>query len=495
MPINPRTPVLVGYGQVNYHEDGDAEENTVEPVDLMAAAAHQAAEPRVLEAVDAIRVVNLFSARYRDPGLLLGQRIGADRPVTRYGGVGGNVPQSLVNQACLDIQHGRADVVLLAGAEMWRSRMRLRARGSKLTWTQQDESIPMAPGGDEHVPMAGRAEQRIKLDRPAYVYPLFEQALRISMGESIGDHRKRIGELWARFNAVAVHNPHAWIREPIAAEEIWQDGPTNRMISWPYTKLMNSNNMVDQSAALVLTSVETATRLRIPTECWVYPFAGTDAHDTYAISERAELHRSPAIRIAGARALALAGLGIDDVDYVDLYSCFPSAVQIAAAELGLPIDDPVRPLTVTGGLTFAGGPWNNYVTHSIATMAELLTANPGRRGLVTANGGYLTKHSFGVYGTEPPPSGFCWDDVQPAVDQEPTRGAAVDWEGVGTIESWTAPFSRDGQPEKAFLAVRTPDQGRSLAFIADPTAAAATIHDDVAGAKVTVRADGTARLQ
>jgi acetyl-CoA C-acetyltransferase len=494
MSVDSRTPVLVGYGQINHREDA-ADENTVEPVDLMAAAARQAAEPRVLEAVDVIRVVNLFSARYRDPGLLLGQRIGADRPATRYSGVGGNVPQSLVNQACLDIQHGRAGVVLLAGAEMWRSRMRLRARGGKLTWTQQDESVPISPGGDENVPMAGPAEQRIGLDRPAYVYPLFEQALRISMGESIADHRKRISELWARFNAVAVRNPHAWIREPVAAEEIWQDGPTNRMISWPYTKLMNSNNMVDQSAALVLTSVETATRLQIPTECWVYPYAGTDAHDTYAISERAELHRSPAIRIAGARALALAGLGIDDVDYVDLYSCFPSAVQIAAAELGLPVDDPVRPLTVTGGLTFAGGPWNNYVTHSIATMAELLTANPGRRGMITANGGYLTKHSFGVYGTEPPQSEFRWDDAQSAVDQEPTRGAAVEWEGVGTIESWTTPFSRDGRPEKAFLAVRAHDGSRTLALISDPGAAAATVRDDVAGAKVAVRSDGTATLQ
>ena len=110
----------------------------------MAAAARQAADPRVLEAVDSIRVVNLFSARYRDPGLLLGQRIGADRPATRYSGVGGNVPQSLVNQACLDIQQGRADVVLVAGAEMWRTRMQLRAKGKRLTWTDQDESVPLA---------------------------------------------------------------------------------------------------------------------------------------------------------------------------------------------------------------------------------------------------------------------------------------------------------------------------------------------------------------
>jgi len=304
--------VLVGYGQLNHREDAAAEQNAKEPVDLMVTAARQAADARVLEAVDAIRVVNVFSARYRDPGLLLGQRIGADRPATRYSGVGGNVPQSLVNQACLDIQQRRTDVVLVAGAEMWRTRMQLRAKGKRLTWTDQDESVPLAEVSDENVPMAGPAEERIGLDRPAYAYPMFEQALRISTAESIEDHRKRVSELWARFNAVAVHNPHAWIRKPATAEEICEEGPANRMISWPYTKLMNSNNMVDQSAALILTSVETATRLQIPTERWVYPYAGTDANDTYAISERAELYRSPAIRIAGARALSLAGLGIDD---------------------------------------------------------------------------------------------------------------------------------------------------------------------------------------
>jgi acetyl-CoA C-acetyltransferase len=85
---------------------------------------------------------------------------------------------------------------------------------------------------------------------------------------------------------------------------------------------------------------------------------------------------------------------------------------------------------VTGGLTFAGGPWNNYVMHSIATMTGL-RADPKRRGLISANGGYLTKHSFGVYSATPPPTAFRWEDVQPAVDREPTCTALVSWEGPG----------------------------------------------------------------
>ncbi|MBS9532712.1 acetyl-CoA acetyltransferase [Mycobacterium sp. M1] len=491
MPVDPRTPVLIGYGQLNHHGTGD---DHLEPVDLMAAAARRAADERVLAAVDVIRVVNLFSVFYRNPGLLVADRIGAREPASGYSSVGGNVPQTLVNQACLDIAAGRADVVLLTGAEMWRTRTRLRAAGERLAFTAQDESVPPAEPIGADVPMVGPAEARVGLDRPSYVYPLFEQALRISAGDGVDEHRRRIGALWERFSAVAVDNPHAWIREPVDATQIWQESPSNRMISWPYTKLLNSNNMVDQAAALVLTSTGRATELGVPAERWIYPQAGTDAHDSYAVAERAELDRSPAIRIAGARALELAGVGVDDLDYVDLYSCFPSAVQVAAAELGLRVDDPGRPLTITGGLTFAGGPWNNYVMHSIATLAELLTANPGRRGLITANGGFLTKHSFGVYGTEPPPNGFRWEDVQSEVDRQPTRPALEQWAGRGTVESWTTAFDRSGQPEKAFLAVRTPDGARTWAQITDGEQVRRTVHEDVADGAVDVREDGTAAL-
>ena len=211
--------MLIGCGQVNYRDEIDPATRSVEPVDLMAAAAREAADSRVIEAVDSIRVVNVLSAHYRDPGLLLGERIGATDFTTLYSPVGGNVPQSLVNQACLDIQRGRAGVVLLAGAETWRTRRGLKAKGGKLVWTVQDESVPLAQVSGKNVPMAGDAEIRIGLGQPASVYPLFEQALRLANGESIEDHLKRVGELWARFNAIAVANPHAWIRKPLTAEK------------------------------------------------------------------------------------------------------------------------------------------------------------------------------------------------------------------------------------------------------------------------------------
>jgi acetyl-CoA C-acetyltransferase len=491
MPVDPRAPVLIGSGQVNQYD----EDEVPDPVGLIAQAARQAADARVLEAVDAIRIVRMLSWRYRDPGLLLGEQIGATRFASRYSGAGGNVPQSLVIQACLDIERGAADVVLIGGAEKWRTRTRLRAEDKKPHWPQQDESVPEAPGGEDDVPMAGPAEMRIKLVAPAHVYPMFEQALRIAAGESSDEHRRRVGELWSQFSAVAEGNPNAWSRQRRTAQEIWQPGPANRMISWPYPKLMNSNNMVDQAAVILLASAEAASRLNIPSEKWVFPYAGTGSHDTYALGERFDFHRSPAIRIAGRRALELAGCGVGDVDFVDVYSCFPSAVQVAATELGLSLADPQHPLTVTGGLTFAGGPWNNYVTHSIGTMRERLVENPDSVGLITANGGYLTKHSIGVYASRPRSTEFRWEDVQSEVDREPTRTALAEWEGIGTVEAWTTPFDRDGRPEKAFLAVRTPADARTMAVMTAAPDVEASVSEDIAGAKVQVFADGTAELR
>ena len=128
-------------------------------------------------------------------------------------------------------------------------------------------------------------------------------------------------------------------------------------------------------------------------------------------------------------------------------------------------------------------------------MAERLVEKPGSLGLITANGGYLTKHSLGIYGTSPPTTEFRWEDVQSEVNREPTRTALEQWDGVGTVEAWTAPFDRDGRPEKTFLAVRTPGNARTLAVMTVSEDVAASVTEDIAGAKVQVHADGTAELR
>ncbi|WP_066911779.1 acetyl-CoA acetyltransferase [Millisia brevis] len=488
MTLDPRTPVLVGGGQINQREGG------VEPVDLIVraarAAADDAAAPLLAESVDSIRVVGMLSWYYRDPGALVGERLGAAPRHTGVTGTGGNMPQSLVNAAALDIAAGRADVVLIGGAETWRTWSQHRRAGTRQPWTDQPSTVTPAEVLVPEMPLLFDGNTRVGLIRPSEVYPLFEQALRLAAGRSPADHRDRLGRLWSRFSSVAAKNPDAWIQREFTPAEIVTPGPDNRLIADPYTKLMNANNSVEQGAAVLICSVEAARRYRVPQDRWVFPLSGTDAHDTFNVAERGALDRSPAIAAAGRAAIELAGTSVDAIDHLDVYSCFPSAVQVAAAELGLPVDDPARPLTITGGLSFAGGPWNNYVTHAIATMITTLREHPDSLGMVTANGGFLTKHAFGVYGTRPPAAGFRYADVQSVVDAAPTVAAPVTYEGPARIESWTVTRDRDGAPERVLLATRTPGGARAMAFSTDADLLAGAAAGECAGSAGAVAADG-----
>ena len=255
--------------------------------------------------------------------------------------LGGNYVQCLTNLSFRDILAGRRDVILVTGAECGRTLSRAHRQGMKLAW----EPAPSPPGmlpdpdSDSDPPdlflastkmTRHEAELRRGISRPVQYYPLFEAALRSLEGESIDEHQQKVSELWQRFNEVAIENPHAWIRTPMTAEEIRTPSAANRPVSSVYPKLMNANPTVDQGAALYLTSAGTARRLGIPISRWVYPHSGTEAWDHVFVSERDNLHSSPGIRFAGRRLLEMAGVEADDLDCVDLYSCFPSAVQVAA---------------------------------------------------------------------------------------------------------------------------------------------------------------------
>jgi acetyl-CoA C-acetyltransferase len=490
MPLDPRTPVVVGAGQ--WTNRVDRGEPPVEAVDLIVGALRRAAEDAgltvdALRQVDAVRGLPIFGGRYRNPVALVAERIGATPRDLAMSPVGGNEPQSLVNQACDDIAAGRTDLVAIGGAEAWRTWTRVKA-GEDLPWTRQDASVEPPRLTKPEAQLFHPHELSRRVVAPTQLYPLFEQALRHAAGRTVDEHLVHLGELWAGFSAVAATNPHAWIREPMTAEQIRTASPDNRWICWPYTKVMNANNAVEQGAALLLCSAAKAEALGVPRDRWVFPLASAEAHDTYAVSERADLRSSPAIRLAGRRMFELAGLGLDDVAHVDLYSCFPSAVQISAAELGLGLD---RQLTVTGGESFAGGPWNNYVTHSIATMVGVVRDDPGSVGLVTANGGYVTKHGLCLYSTTPPAGGFRWEDVQDAVDAQPTRTLCEEPDGPAQIESWVVQHDRSGEPERVIAPVLL-DDGRRAWATSEHTDVLADMRsgDEQIGRRVKVTPEG-----
>ncbi len=518
MVLDPRTPVVVGVGQAMTPADAPlAPSERPEPMALMAMALRAAVEDcdgvppggatpsgsAILQRADSLRVVVPLGWHSANPALQVAGRLGfadGDEPSElMLTTVGGNTPQALMHDACMAISSGDRDVVLVTGAEaMYARALSRRDPGSApLAWAELPAAAP-APVmfGVEKVG-ASELEMNRGVLLPIHAYPLFENALRAANGWSLEEHAARIGALWSRFSEVAAANPNAWIRTARTAHEIVTPSPLNRMVSFPYPKLCTANMQVDQGAGYIVCSVEAARAAGVPEDRWVFPLSGADGNDHWYISNRDELHRSPAIRLAGQAALALAGLGVDDVAFVDLYSCFPAVVQMAARELGLRVDDPDRPLTLTGGLTFGGGPGNNYTSHGIAQAVGALRAAPGSAALVTGLGWYATKHSVGVYASRPPAHGgrFAWRDVQPDVDALPRRAVDPDATGPVRVETYTVTFDREGNPERGIVACRTKDDARAWGSAVDADVLRALWTEDPIGRTATLHADGSFELR
>jgi acetyl-CoA C-acetyltransferase len=500
MSIDPRTPVLVGQGQVvnRIASLNDARE----PTQLIADAIRQAATDAKLSKlpeIDALYIVRLLSWKYANPAFTVASLLGIKTHKHGITPHGGNMPQLLVNKLALEIQRGELDIAIIAGGEASNSRARANRENETLNWSESDADTPTANNIIDDAAMSNDAEIARKIVLPIQIYPMFESAIRARAGRNIDEHEQLISELWSRFSNVAATNEFAWSNTSLTAEQIQTVTPKNRMIGLPYRKVMNSNNQVDMAAALIMCSVDKASQLGIPRDKWVFPLAGTDCHEHYYISNRFSFAETPAIKLGGEMVCKLAEKSLNDVSLIDLYSCFPSAVQLGAQSLGLSLD---QQLTITGGLSFAGGPWNNYVMHAIATMMVNLrqAANSATNGVIWANGGYATKHSFGIYSTSPPKNGFKHGSPQTSIDGLAKRELATPVEaasssaGKATIEAFTVMHDRDGQPETAIAATLLKDSRRAWATSTDPQVTKALCTGEWVGQQVTLDPTGTLLL-
>jgi len=457
------TPILVGCGQI-VQKEKDVEK-AKSPMHLMADAARLAAADtglgdKLWPVVDNITVVRFITdspdsgrlpfGKYPNAPKTLGNLVGANASKNCYGPTGGNTPQYLVNHTAELIAEGQTDIALVAGSECFGTMMRALGQGKMLPWNDE-------PGGERidigHERLGvTEVEKRHKLQFPVNIYPLFENAIRGQKKRSVREHQLSIGKLMAPFTEVAAKHPQAWFPVARTAEEIATPTDDNRYVGFPYTKYMNAIMQVDQAAAVVMMSVKKARELGIPEAKWVYLHGCGDANDIWFPTERENFYSSPAIRLIGRKAFDMAGWKISDIDYMDLYSCFPSAVQIGRNELGIAEDDP-RPLTVTGGLPYFGGAGNNYVMHSIATIMDKLRAKPGTKGLCTSNGWYVTKHGIGLYSTDPVKGS--WKREKPAsyqaeIDNGPHPAVDETPNGAAKIETYTVVNGREG-PEFAIV--------------------------------------------
>lgn len=488
MSLDPnRVPVLVGLGQ------SIEREARTDAVELAARAAKAAFEdaPGLAPAIDRLSMVAVsFSPVGLAPASEVARRLGLADVACETTTPGGNTPQWLMNRACEQIATGALRTTLIVGAEATRS-MRLTDPGSDFLQAaaqdRSDEDGPRDPVVGASVRgMLGPAEIEARLLRPADTYPVFESAFSARLGHSPEQSRRRIAAFMSRASEVAAANPFAWFQQVRSPEDIATASPANRITAEPYTKCMNSFAHVDQGSALLVTTLAAAQAAGLRDRC-VFVWSGA-SNAELTPAARPDLGASPALRAAAGAAFESAGIGLDEIDFIDLYSCFPVAVEIGAAEIGLALDD-ARGLTQTGGMSFFGGPGNNYTSHGIAAVAARLREG-GRLGYVSGNGGVLSKHSIGIYGNEPPPRGFVLADTSSA--QARIGASAIEIaheaEGNATVEGGTVVYDRDGTPTAAPIIARRED-GRRIVAVASEDSLPGLVGRSLVGETVRVSGD------
>lgn len=487
------TPVVVGAATV-VHRPGEGHE-PCSATDLMVAAAREALAGSTRGAVLGSRVGEVLVPHGTwpepDPGRAVAAAVGSPRARSVRTELG-VLQMSLLSRAAAAVADGRVEVAVVAGGE---------ARWSQIAASRAGSPAPAAPaeaGGapDETVEPAEMIISPVEIERnlttAAHQYAIIESAVRHARGRSVDEHRAALGELWSAFARVAAGYDGAWDHRGLAADEIVTVTAANRLIAAPYPKWLVSQWNVDQAAALVLTTAGLARELGVPEDRWVFPLAFAESNLVVPLPERAELHRWPAFGVCARAAFDAAGVSPLEVGPVDLYSCFPAAVEVQLEESLLDVDPVVRPEppTLTGGMTFGGGPFNNYVLQGAAAMVERIRrSEPGTVGLTSAVSGLLTKPAVALWSAAAPERPFAALDVS-ADAAGATARRPVDPDLVGDARIVGCTAVPEGEGLVAIAVVEAAAGVRGVALCQDPAVAVGVVEQDLVGAPVTLPAPG-----
>ena len=495
MNLDSRTPVIVGVGQAAERID-DPNYRGMSAVEVAAAAARAALDDCGAEAAASIDtvagvrqfeitgVINAPLGRSNNYPRSVANRIGATPTRAILEIVGGQGPQHLISELAAEIAAGRSEAALIFGSDTTSSLRHFAKAASKPDFTETVDG-DLEDRGQGMKNLVSRYTVSHGLTSAPIQYALLENARRAGTGLGPAAYRRQMGELFAPFTKIAAKNPFAAAPVERTVDELITVTDRNRMISEPYPRLMVARDQVNQGAAALLMSVEAAQRLGVPEENWVYLHGHADMEEQ-SLLQRPDLGHSPAAVMAVREALAMAGIGIDDVATFDLYSCFPVPVFNICDGLGIATDDP-RGLTLTGGLPFFGGAGNNYSMHAVAETVAQMRSAPGQFGLVSANGGILSKHSVGIYSSTPAE----WKPDRSALLQAqvagwPTEPVTENADGDATIETYTV--RRDGgRPTGIIIGRLVADDSRFLATSEDDEFIALLIDGEPLGRKIRVR--------
>src|ERR1700726_692616 len=457
-----RIPVIVGVGEITDRRKEITE--GLEPLTLLEQALRRAEADsggKLLGEIGSLDIVNFLSWRYRDPERQLAKRLGIAPKHAYYGPVGGESPIRYLHEAAQRIARGECSVAAVCGAEAQSTATKAQRAGVELPWT------PIAH--DVAEPKRGAAFQKpmaVKLGvfTPVTVYPFYEAASSAHWGQTPREAMAESGRLWSTYSSVAAQNPNSWLKRSFTSDEITTPTPDNRLIAWPYTKLMVANPTVNMGAAVLMTSLAKARAEGIPEHRLVHVWGGASAEEPRDYLIRDQFYESHPQNAVLKAVMDLAGGDGKAFDAIENYSCFPCVPKMARRTLGLTAD--VQP-TVTGGLTFFGAPLNTYMTHAACAMVRKLR-HGAKLGLLYGQGGFVTKHHALVLSREMPREAMKQaHSVQAEADR--SKGAVPDFVteavGKGAVESFTVIYGRGGDVEHGVVMLRTAENARALARV------------------------------
>jgi len=457
-----RIPVIVGVGEI---VDRPQEITAgLEPLTLLVEALRRAeadSGEKLLGDIQSLDIVNFLSWRYSDPAKQLSDRLGIEPAHAYYGPVGGESPIRYLHEAAQRIARGECSVAAICGAEAQSTATKAERAGVDLPWTPFAHDVPEPKRGAAfQKPMA----VKLGVFRPITVYPFYEAASSAHWGQTPREAMAESGALWSTYSGVASQNPNAWLKQHFTSEEITTPTPDNRLIAWPYTKLMVANPTVNMGAAVLMTSLARARAAGIAADRLIHVRGGASAEEPRDYLVRDQFFESHPQNAVLKAVMDLAGGDGKAFDAIELYSCFPCVPKMARRTLGLAAD--VQP-TVTGGLTFFGAPLNSYMTHAACAMVRKLRSG-AKLGLLYGQGGFVTKHHAMVLSREAAQHTLAQDtSVQAEADRH--RGAvpdfATDAVGKGAVESFTVIYGRGGDVEHGVVMLRTQDNARALARV------------------------------
>ncbi|SED73328.1 acetyl-CoA C-acetyltransferase [Rhizobiales bacterium GAS188] len=460
--VADRAPVIVGVGEIV--DRPRTLSAALEPAALIAEALRRADADGGggwLTQLAGLEIINSVSWPYADLPGRVADLIGKRPPRLVHGPVGGETPVRCLHEAALRIRRGESEVEAVAGGEAEHSVQQARKAGFALPWTEPDPSW-VSPRVRDYL---HKLALRHGLSQPVFVYPLYEVATQADWGQIPAQGQAASAALWSRFSQVAAANPYAWIDRPREPEEIATVGGANRLIAWPYPKLMVANPNVNQGAAILVTSFARACGAGVDPARLTFIGAGAGANEPRDWVSRDGYSRSHAQDAVLKATLRRAQSSVDDLAAIELYSCFPCVPKMAARTLKL---SPEATPTVAGGLTFFGAPLNNYMTHAAAAMTRLLRATPGRAGLLYGQGEFVTKHYALMLASRPIDMQESLDpSVQGEADRRrgPIPVIAETADGAAAIETHTVMFDHAGEPTKGVVVLRQPDGARTLARV------------------------------